>query len=396
MFKKILMLLAILVSGFIGFLVISVGLDLYQEELLKKEITNLVDTYNENFDLEDEEFQKYLNRTVTKQDYKKVEKAVKSYLLDFYTLDREMDTVVEKEALDNILSHKNYQKDKNFTDSREYLKNQMKKLYQLDDELKEFATSDKINSYISDLKLDTYYIDIYYNLLKEEFNYEDELEIIDDYMTPYFSTLEKVDQLLIFLNNYSNDWEIRDNNLCFFEEDVMDAYNDIKGQIGINLELTYEKDFGTYRTMNGFVRNDKVIEGDEEEYDGMYMDIPNTEKEYPNYITINYYSFGSSSEDSDKMIAGLDKTIKEDAAKYTNVTLEIEHFRTINDLPVCGYRFIDKESNNFITRYYVLGDKEAILVISNSQDGSRTIDNAALRLVESFRFNNKNQDKDNL
>lgn len=215
-------------------------------------------------------------------------------------------------------------------------------------------------------------------------------------MTQSFSTLEKVDQLLIFLNNYSNDWEIRDNNLCFFEEDVMDAYNDIKGQIGINLELTYEKDFGSYRTMNGFVRNDKVIEGDEEEYDGMYMDIPNTEKEYPNYITINYYSFGSSSEDSDKMIAGLDKTIKEDTAKYTNVTLEIEHFRTINDLPVCGYRFIDKESNNFITRYYVLGDKEAILVISNSQDGSRTIDNAALRLVESFRFNNKNQDKDNL
>lgn len=396
MFKKILMLLAILVSGFIGFLVISVGLDLYQEELLKKEITNLVDTYNENFDLEDEEFQKYLNRTVTKQDYKKVEKAVKSYLLDFYTLDREMDTVVEKEALDNILSHKNYQKDKNFTDSREYLKNQMKKLYQLDDELKEFATSDKINSYISDLKLDTYYIDIYQNLLKEEFNYEDELEIIADYMTPYFSTLEKVDQLLIFLNNYSNDWEIRDNNLCFFEEDVMDAYNDIKGQIGINLELTYEKDFGTYRTMNGFVRKDDVIEGDEEEHDGLYMDVPNTEKEYPNYITINYYSFGSPSEDSDKMIAGLDKTIKEDAAKYTNVTLEIEHFRTINDLPVCGYRFIDKETNNFITRYYVLGDKEAILVISNSQDGSRTIDNAALRLVESFRFNNKNQDKDNL
>ena len=40
--------------------------------------------------------------------------------------------------------------------------------------------------------------------------------------------------------------------------------------------------------------------------------------------------------------------------------------------------------------------KNAILVISNSQDGSRTIDNAALRLVESFRFNNKNQDKDNL
>lgn len=396
MLKKSLMVLAILVSGFIGFLVISVGLDLYQEELLKKEIIDLANNYNENFDLEDEEFQKYLNRTVTKQDYKKVEKAVKSYLLDFYTLDREMDTVVEKEALDNILSHKNYQKDKNFTDSREYLKNQMKKLYQLDDELKEFATSDKINSYISDLKLDTYYIDIYQNLLKEEFNYEDELEIIADYMTPYFSTLEKVDQLLIFLNNYSNDWEIRDNNLCFFEEDVMDAYNDIKGQIGINLELTYEKDFGTYRTMNGFVRKDDVIEGDEEEHDGLYMDVPNTEKEYPNYITINYYSFGSSSEDSDKMIAGLDKTIKEDAAKYTNVTLEIEHFRTINDLPVCGYRFIDKESNNFITRYYVLGDKEAILVISNSQDGSRTIDNAALRLVESFRFNNKNQDKDNL
>ena len=125
MFKKVLMVVAILVSAFVGFLVISVGLDLYQEELLKKEITNLVDTYNENFDLEDEEFQKYLNRTVTKQDYKKVEKAVKSYLLDFYTLDREMDTVVEKEALDNILSHENYQKDKNFTDSREYLKNQM-------------------------------------------------------------------------------------------------------------------------------------------------------------------------------------------------------------------------------------------------------------------------------
>ena len=107
--KKIIIVVAVIlvaIIGVIGYMVIS---DMGQEDKLKTEISEISDLSNaENIDID--EINKRLDRTVTKGDYAKVENAFKSYLRDNFDNSIEIADLINDERITTLLTADNYKK----------------------------------------------------------------------------------------------------------------------------------------------------------------------------------------------------------------------------------------------------------------------------------------------
>ena len=126
--KKIIIVVAVIlvaIIGVIGYMVIS---DMGQEDKLKTEISEISDLSNaENIDID--EINKRLDRTVTKGDYAKVEDAFKSYLRDNFDNSIEIADLINDERITTLLTADNYKTDgKEFIESKKYISTTRQKL----------------------------------------------------------------------------------------------------------------------------------------------------------------------------------------------------------------------------------------------------------------------------
>src|SRR5699024_5770139 len=126
--KKIIIVVAVIlvaIIGVIGYMVIS---DMGQEDKLKTEISEISVLSNaENIDID--EINKRLDRTVTKGDYAKVENAFKSYLRDNFDNSIEIADLINDERITTLLTAENYKTDgKDFTESKNYILTTKQKL----------------------------------------------------------------------------------------------------------------------------------------------------------------------------------------------------------------------------------------------------------------------------
>ena len=217
--KKLLLIVGVIVALFIGLISYYVIIDLKQEDILLKELDEINMLSNEsNIDID--KIYNMLDRTVTKDDYAKVERAFKNYLKDSFDNILKISSILEDNRLVNILTAQNYINDgKDFINTKEYIESTINNLKTYKEEYINYFTEEKVMSYVYKYNLDSYYIDLY----KNEFVGDIEAQTID-------KTVENsIDEVLDFLNLSNQVIDLlRYNQDSWYIEEDMIVFNDDK------------------------------------------------------------------------------------------------------------------------------------------------------------------------
>lgn len=224
--KKIIIIIAIIAAIFIGIVTYFVINDLNQENKLRDEISYLDELINsENIDID--KINEVLDRNVTKDDYQKVEKAYKLYLSESFNVVLTITNILEDEKLTNILTVSNYEKDgPDFVVSKEYLQTTKEVLGDSKTNYYTQLDEEKALSYLDTNQLDSYYIDLYKELLgdiESESSNQTVANSIDDIISIIDISLEALD----FLSENRNSWIIKDEQIVFNNQSLTDEYNEI-------------------------------------------------------------------------------------------------------------------------------------------------------------------------
>ena len=227
--KKILIVVGIIVALIIvvfGYFIVS---DLKQEDKLITELNEISDLVNEeNVDID--EVNERLNNTVTKGDYKIVEESSKQYLLDVFNNIINITNILEDERITNSLSVTNYKEDgPDFLNTKEYLNNTITELKTLKDEYSSYLTEEKIMSYINDKNLDDYYVNLYKDEIVGDLNNTD--KTVENSINEVITMLDKSENIIDFLIENKNHWEIENDNIIFDDTDLSREYDDLISQL---------------------------------------------------------------------------------------------------------------------------------------------------------------------
>lgn len=223
--KKILiaLLIIIIIALFaVGFFVLK---DTQQEKKLKNEISELDRLVNsENIDLD--AVNDRLDRTVTTGDYAEVETAFKTYLSENFDNIIKITDIMNDGKLTTLLSTDNYKNDgKDFTESKKYISDTITQLNECKNKYAEFLTEEKAMSYINDKGLDSYYTDLYKNELMGDMEEAAKDTTVQDSIDNIIDMLSRSDEVLTFLADNKNSWEIQDDSIVFDSEDLSEQYD---------------------------------------------------------------------------------------------------------------------------------------------------------------------------
>ncbi len=224
--KKILLGVGIVVlvfAGIVGYMVVS---DLGQEDKLKEELNSLNELVNaDNIDLD--LIYERLDRTVTKDDYAKVEKSFKTYLKDSFDNSIEIVNLLNDERITTSLTATNYVEDgPDFINTKAYLNETKTKLEECKTKYQEFLTYDKVMSYIENKNLDSYYIDLY----KDEYvgDMDNTISEDDEMVTSINEIIEllnNTEEIIDFLIANKGSWNVEGENINFDTNALANQYD---------------------------------------------------------------------------------------------------------------------------------------------------------------------------
>ena len=225
--KKIIIavvVIVVLIIGVLGYMVIS---DMGQEDKLKTELSEISDLSNaENIDMD--EINKRLDRTVTTGDYAKVEDAFKSYLRDNFDNSIQIAEILNDEKITTLLTVENYQEDgKDFIDSKEYINNTRTTLEDCKTKYTEFLTEEKAMSYINDKGLDSYYTDLYKDEFIGDMSSATQDTTVQDSIDEVIGILNTSEEVLNLLSENQDSWEIDGENISFNSESLSNQYDEL-------------------------------------------------------------------------------------------------------------------------------------------------------------------------
>lgn len=219
------------IGAFVGIVVLVIGIfvgkDLKEESNLKKELNEISEMVNDpQADLN--EISKRLNTTVTTGDYQKVEKAAKRYFTDILNNLSDIVVILNDERITNILTIDNYTNDgKNFLATRKYIKDTREELIQGRDNYYELLTEDKIMTYVDGLTLDDYYKDFYKNELVGDVENEKNDKTVEKSINKVIDMLDSCEDVINFLVENKNAWNIEDGSIVFDTDELLDQYNNL-------------------------------------------------------------------------------------------------------------------------------------------------------------------------
>ena len=227
--KKILIIIvivAIIILGLITYFVIS---DLRQEEKLKSELNELSQLSNaENIDMD--KINEKLNTVVTKDYYAIVEKAFKDYLSDSFENSLEIANILNDEKITQSLTPENYKNDgPEFTNTKEYLTQTIEQLEYCKNKYNEFLTDEKAMSYINDKNLDDYYVNLYKDEIVGDLSNTD--KTVENSINEVISLLKQSENIIDFLIENKNNWDIENDNIVFDDTDLAREYDDLVSQL---------------------------------------------------------------------------------------------------------------------------------------------------------------------
>lgn len=227
--KKILIIIAIIAVIFLGIVAYYVVSDLRQEEKLKSELNELSQLSNaENIDID--KINEKLNTIVTKDDYAIVEKAFKDYLSDSFENSLEIASILNDEKITQSLTPENYKNDgPDFTNTKEYLTQTIEQLEYCKNKYNEFLTDEKAMSYINDKNLDDYYVNLYKEEIVGDLSNTD--KTVENSIDEVITILDKSENIIDFLIENKNHWEIENDNIIFDDTNLSREYDDLISQL---------------------------------------------------------------------------------------------------------------------------------------------------------------------
>ena len=225
--KKILIIVGIIILIVIGVIAYFVITDLQQEDKLTaelQEISNLVN--NQNVDID--QINERLDRTVTRGDYVVVEQSFKQYLKDNFDVSMKIADILNDEKLTTILTADNYKQDgKDFIETKNYISTTRDQLETYKTEYKDFFTEDKVMSYINDKNLDSYYTDLYKQELVGDIESDNETEVVESAVNDVIGILDIYEEVINFLVDNQNSWNVQDDTIEFTSESLQNQYNSL-------------------------------------------------------------------------------------------------------------------------------------------------------------------------
>ena len=225
--KKILIIVGIIILIVIGVIAYFVITDLQQEDKLTaelQEISNLVNSQNIDID----QINERLDRTVTRGDYAVVEQSFKQYLKDNFDVSMKIADILNDEKLTTILTADNYKQDgKDFVETKNYISTTRDQLETYKTEYKDFFTEDKVMSYINDKNLDSYYTDLYKQELVGDIESDNETEVVESAINDVIGILDIYEEVINFLVDNQNSWNVQKKNIEFTSESLQNQYNSL-------------------------------------------------------------------------------------------------------------------------------------------------------------------------
>ena len=229
--KKVLIAVIIIVAIIVGVFAYFVFSDYKQEEKLKTELTE-ISTLSNSGDMDINKVNEMLDRTVTKGDYAIVEKACKAYLRDSFDNIIKMAEVMNDSKITSVLTVYNYQEDgKEFVNTKSYITTTRQTLEDCKAKYVEFFTEEKAMSYINDKGLDSYYTDLYKNEFVGDIESQYTDKTVENSINEILDILNIYEEVINFLVENKNNWEIQDSNIVFNSQSLSDKYSEIVNKL---------------------------------------------------------------------------------------------------------------------------------------------------------------------
>ena len=223
--------IAIVLVAVVGIGVLVVN-DFRQEDILRQEMLEFENlTRAENIDLD--QIDQRIRELKTTGDYGVLEKAMKDYLADVVNVTVSIADILNDERIINALTPENYTEDgPDFVQTKQFLEEAKGKMEQYKTEVLTLLTNEGAMSYIEDKNLDQYYIDLYKEIaLSEDTAIEESNTELENSLDEMMKLLDVETQIINFLSENKDGWEIQGENIIFNNQTLQDQYNEYISQI---------------------------------------------------------------------------------------------------------------------------------------------------------------------
>lgn len=229
--KKAKVVLNILILILIGIIIFLILRNFFLDKKLKNEITEtyeliIMDEYNYK------DIYEKIDNIVTKEGYAIVEDSAKDYLLDYFLEVLNLDETYEKANIENIISIENIKKDgKEFKNSKETLSSLKKSIENIEEDILNNLSKEKMIGYINGKNLADSYIKLYESLdFMKDKNIEKRKSQIEDKVNSYLSKISKIEEVIDFLIK-NNNWKVEDEQVKYEDEQLSIEYNEMINSI---------------------------------------------------------------------------------------------------------------------------------------------------------------------
>ena len=223
--------IAIVLVAVVGIGVLVVN-DFRQEDILRQEMLEFENlTRAENIDLD--QIDQKIREIKTTGDYGVLEKAMKDYLADVVNASVSIANVLNDERIINALTPENYVEDgPDFVQTKQFLEEAKGEIEQYKEEVLTLLTNEGAMTYIEDKNLDQYYIDLYKEIaLSEDTAIEENNAELENSLDEVMRILDAETQIINFLSENKDGWEMQGENIVFSSEELQNQYNEYISQI---------------------------------------------------------------------------------------------------------------------------------------------------------------------
>ena len=218
--RKIIIVIVVVVLVIVATITFFVIKDLQQEKSLRKEIDEI---QKEMVDFEQIDVDKISKKLKATGDYAKIEKAIKNYMADNLNTMLTISEALNDEVIPNALTAENYQNDgPDFVKTRKILKNTQDKLSASKETMIILSKDDTVMSYLKNVD-DSYYIDLYKEMVGEESSVDDIKKNIDDIV----NLIQSQQNVLEFLSENKNMWNVQNGKIQFDDDILLNQYNQL-------------------------------------------------------------------------------------------------------------------------------------------------------------------------
>ena len=224
-------IIAIVLVAVVGIGVLVVN-DFRQEDILRQEMLEFENlTRAENIDLD--QIDQRIRELKTTGDYGVLEKAMKDYLADVVNASVSIANVLNDERIVNALTPENYVEDgPEFIQTKQFLEQAKSDMEQYKTEVLTLLTNEGAMSYIENKNLDQYYIDLYKEIaLSEDTAIEESNAELESSLDEAMKILDVETQVINFLSENKDGWEIQGENIVFSSEELQNQYDELVSQI---------------------------------------------------------------------------------------------------------------------------------------------------------------------